>query len=161
MTSSNGNIFRVTGHLCGEFTGPRWIPRTKASDAELWCLLLMCVWINGWVNNREAGDLRRYRAHYDVIVMTYQSWTCIFHKRRLGSNLKYHRLNNERHHAFVLNSSLLWKGPCCGLIPKARLYPSPCNNLLWFAWWYAISNHYTCVAQSMNHPQHRWSWMSN
>ena len=32
MTSSNGNIFRVTGHLCGEFAGPRWIPRTKASD---------------------------------------------------------------------------------------------------------------------------------
>ena len=30
MTSSNGNIFRVTGHLCGEFTGPRWIPHTKA-----------------------------------------------------------------------------------------------------------------------------------
>ena len=39
MTSSNGNIFRVTGHLCWEFTGPRWIPRTKASDAELWCFL--------------------------------------------------------------------------------------------------------------------------
>ena len=30
---------------------------------------LICVWINGWVNNREAGDLRRYRGHYDVIVM--------------------------------------------------------------------------------------------
>ena len=30
---------------------------------------LICVWINGWVNNREAGDLRRYRAHSDVIVM--------------------------------------------------------------------------------------------
>ena len=27
---------------------------------------LICVWINGWVNNREAGDLRRYRAHYDA-----------------------------------------------------------------------------------------------
>ena len=39
MTSSNGNLFRVTGHLCGEFTGPRWISRTKASDAELWCFL--------------------------------------------------------------------------------------------------------------------------
>ena len=38
-TSSNGNIFRVTGLLCGEFTGPRWIPHTKASDAELWCFL--------------------------------------------------------------------------------------------------------------------------
>ena len=26
-------------------------------------------WINGWVNIREAGDLRRHRAHYDVIIM--------------------------------------------------------------------------------------------
>ena len=31
---------------------------------------LICVWINGWINNREAGDLRRPRAHCDVIVMT-------------------------------------------------------------------------------------------
>ena len=31
---------------------------------------LICAWINGWVNNREAGDLRRhYRAHYNVTVM--------------------------------------------------------------------------------------------
>ena len=30
---------------------------------------LICVKINGWENNREAGDLRRYRAHYDVIKM--------------------------------------------------------------------------------------------
>ena len=40
MTSSNGNIFRVTGPLCGEFTGQRWIPLTKASDAELCCFYL-------------------------------------------------------------------------------------------------------------------------
>ena len=39
MTSSNGNIFRVTGPLCGELTGDRWIPLTKASDAELWIFL--------------------------------------------------------------------------------------------------------------------------
>ena len=30
---------------------------------------LICVWINGWVNNRKARDLRRYHAHYDVSVM--------------------------------------------------------------------------------------------
>ena len=30
---------------------------------------LICARINGWVNNREAGDLRRHRCHYDVIVM--------------------------------------------------------------------------------------------
>ena len=39
MTSANGNIFHVTGHLGVEFTGHRWIPRTKASDADLWCFL--------------------------------------------------------------------------------------------------------------------------
>ena len=36
MTSSTGNIFFVTGHLCGEFSYHRWIPLTKASIAELW-----------------------------------------------------------------------------------------------------------------------------
>ena len=30
---------------------------------------LIYAWINDWVNNREAGDLRRQRGHYDVIVM--------------------------------------------------------------------------------------------
>ena len=30
---------------------------------------LICAWMNGWVNSREAGDLRRQRAHYDVTVM--------------------------------------------------------------------------------------------
>ena len=31
---------------------------------------LISAWINGWVNNRETGDMRRHRAHSDVIVMT-------------------------------------------------------------------------------------------
>ena len=31
---------------------------------------LICVWMKGWVNNREAGDLRRYCAHYDITVMS-------------------------------------------------------------------------------------------
>ena len=56
MTSSNGNIFRVTGHLCSEFTGALMF-------------YLICAWMNGWVKNREAGDLRCHRAHYDVTVM--------------------------------------------------------------------------------------------
>ena len=57
MTSSYGIIFRVTGPVCGEFTGQRWIPLAKASDAELWS------------NHRDACNLRRRRAHYDVTVM--------------------------------------------------------------------------------------------
>ena len=30
---------------------------------------LICAWNDGWVNTREAGDLRNHRAHYYVIVM--------------------------------------------------------------------------------------------
>ena len=35
---------------------------------------LICTWINGWINEREAIDLRRVRTHYDVTVM----WASIY-----------------------------------------------------------------------------------
>ena len=57
----NGSIFRVTGPLC-EFPSQR--PWTRSFDVSL-----ICAWINSWVNNCEAGDWRRHRTHYDVIVM--------------------------------------------------------------------------------------------
>ena len=41
MTSSNENVFRVTDLLCGEFTGLRWIPDTKAGWTELWCFFYL------------------------------------------------------------------------------------------------------------------------
>ena len=34
-------------------------------------LMFSLTWINDWVNNREAGDLRRQHGHYDVIVMAH------------------------------------------------------------------------------------------
>ena len=37
---------------------------------------LICARINGWVNTREAGDLKRYRPHYDVIVMLFKTYYC-------------------------------------------------------------------------------------
>ena len=64
MTSWNGNIFRVTGHLCGEFTGD---PRGPWRGVLMFSLF--CARIDGWVNNGEAGDLGR---HHDVIVMNKQ-----------------------------------------------------------------------------------------
>ena len=64
MTSSNGNIFR----------GPRWIPRTKANDAELWCFFDRRL-NKRLSKNHEAVNLRRYRAHYDVTVV-YKSSHC-------------------------------------------------------------------------------------
>ena len=65
MTSSNGNIFRVSGHLCGS--------PVNSSHKGQWrgALMFSLIYarINGWVNTDEAGDLRRHHANYDVIVM--------------------------------------------------------------------------------------------
>ena len=38
-------------------------------------LMFSFIWtsIDGWVNNRETGDLRRHRAHYDVTVIEQSS----------------------------------------------------------------------------------------
>ena len=77
MTSWNENLFRVTGLLCGEFTGHLWIPGTKTTGAEALMFSLICTWINGWVSHCEAGDLRRHRSHYDVIVMFSRKMTLI------------------------------------------------------------------------------------
>ena len=69
MTSSNGNIFRVIGHLCGEFTGQRGNSPHKGQWRGAMMFSLKCARIKGRVNNGEAGDLRRHRVHHDVIVM--------------------------------------------------------------------------------------------
>ena len=48
--------------VTGEFHAQR--PVTRSFD-----VFLICGWIHGWVNNHKAGDLRRHRTHYDVIVI--------------------------------------------------------------------------------------------
>ena len=66
MTSSNGNIFRVKGPLWGESTGHRWIPLTKASNAELWCFL--------WsLPVQTVGQAIETPMIWDIIVLTLMS----------------------------------------------------------------------------------------
>ena len=71
MTSSNGHIYRVTGHFCGEFTNPGECPAQRP------VMRSFDVFFDLRLNKRlskqsyhEAGDLRRYRAHYDISVMS-------------------------------------------------------------------------------------------
>ena len=51
--------------VSGEFPAQRPVTRSLT-------ISLICVWINGWVNDREAGDLIRYHAHYDFTVLRVQ-----------------------------------------------------------------------------------------
>ena len=56
---------------------------------------LICIWISSWINNRVAGDLRRYCAHYDVIVMVSQWTTKDFNKQRWLTNSSLGKLHSE------------------------------------------------------------------
>ena len=107
-------------------------------------------WINAWVNNREAGDLRRHRAHYDVIVMltrllivsplrceTFKNYVSRFllshmevcpwrflytESRKWASFAKKIRWTN--------NEFRLWKSNCTPQKPWAKLYIHVQDSLL-------------------------------
>ena len=66
MTSSNGNISALLA-LC--VVNPLVNSPHKGKWRRAFMFSLICASINGRVNNREAGDLRRHRAYYDVTVM--------------------------------------------------------------------------------------------
>ena len=77
MMSSNGNIFHVTGPLCGEFTGHRLIPYRDQRRGALMFYLIRAL-TNGGVNNRDACDLRRHCTHYrDYKSGRHILWHCI------------------------------------------------------------------------------------
>ena len=83
MKSSNGNIFRVTDILCGEFTGHRWIPLKKASDAELWCFFdlrlnkRLSKQSQGWWFETPSCPLWRHCNEYGRYCMYSRLFTCL------------------------------------------------------------------------------------
>ena len=60
-------IFSVLLAICAGKSPVNSSLKGQWHGALMFCLI--CTRINGWVNNGEAGDLRRHRAHYDVTVM--------------------------------------------------------------------------------------------
>ena len=82
MKSLNGNIFRVTGLLCGEFTTQR--PATRNFDVLFDLRLDRQLSKNG-----DAGELRRHRAHFDVIVVNLHRDQLILHNPVMCFLLKW------------------------------------------------------------------------
>ena len=74
INSLHGDVIKWK-HVLRYWSFVRGIHRSPVNSSYKgqWCgalvFTLICDWINGWVNNRKAGVLRRRRAHYDVIVM--------------------------------------------------------------------------------------------
>ena len=139
MTSSNGNIFRVTDPLCGEFTGDRWIPCTKASDAQLWRFL-------SWATNRDAGDLTRHRANMtslqcNFLALTHRQgpWSDIQH---LDGEINYGLATQPTYLGLWVNNYPSWYDHILKLFRKTyyhshmfrrlrKIIPSPLLHNLW------------------------------
>ena len=65
MTSLDGNIFlRYWSFMRWPVNSPH-----KGQWRGDLIFSLVCDWMDGWVNDREADELRRHRIHYEVIVM--------------------------------------------------------------------------------------------
>ena len=99
-----------------------------------WRGLLMfsfiCTWIDGWVNNGEAGGLRRYRAHYDVIVM----WSFVRGIPRLPGGFPSQRPVARSFDVFFnqrLNKRLIKRSRHRWFKPPSRLLWRRCNEQTW------------------------------
>ena len=68
MTSSNGTKSALLAICAGNSPVSVNSPHKGQWRGAL-MFSLICARMNDWVNNREAGDLRRHRGHYDVSVM--------------------------------------------------------------------------------------------
>ena len=131
--------------VTGEFPAQR--PVTRSFDVfSIW------DWMNGWVNNREAGDLRPHRAHYDVTVMK-QEWS--LHMQAVPETIspRYHDnkysigIGNKESYSYLHHCSKIYLSMVAHsftrvkqctfhwlisseLIPKQRVFNSLTNNHL-------------------------------
>ena len=122
--------------------GIHWSPVNSPHKGQWRGALMLssiCAWINGWVNNRDAGDLRRHRAHYDVTVMCNYILTRVY--TLIVSNaleLDYRTLFAEILYYFILDLHCcvwnLWSTLMQVEWEQHRAYQNWC-----------FSNHYTDV----------------
>ena len=92
---------------------------------------LICVWINDWVNNREAGDFSRYCAHYDVTLMGQPAQWPIFTKQ-LGDLQGNFALNVGQEILIQISQSLWYLMSFIATLPPCVIDRSPHNVALCF-----------------------------
>ena len=99
---------------------------------------LISAWTNGWVNNRDAGDLRRHRVHYDVTVMTlYFHILWLLHFFRLFWQIFWRNC----YHWLYRNLSMPWFWNLCRNFAFWQLPVHPAVKL-WLKW-----RQFICVVQ--------------
>ena len=105
MTSSNGNIFPITGSLPfmrGIHRSPVNSPHKGQWHGAL-MFTLIWAWINAWVNNREAGDLGRHSCplwrHRNVPFANATGYVLqsplVLYRNRYPTNMRQNNMTNN------------------------------------------------------------------
>ena len=143
MTSSYASNSRVTGPLCGEFTGHRWIPLTKVSDAELWCFFYLRLnkplskqWRRRWFETPSRSLWR----HYNEIIGPRHPYfrLSITILLEMGGRHQHNcfitwQCNQHKHHSYRVSCitiiiKLIWFGYTCGQIRNCGKWScEPCS----------------------------------
>ena len=133
MTSSNGNIFRVTGPLCGEFTGPGEFPTqrpvTRSFDVFFDLRLNKRLSKHSWGWWFETLSLSLWR-HHNVIDITFSM--CLRHanRQKQGVTSACNTLSSRRRYSHSLRTKHLEE--CLDTVHLRNYVNGSC--LLWLLW---------------------------
>ena len=141
MTSSNGNIFRVTGHLCGEFTGDRWIPVQKPVEWNF------DVFFDLHPNKRLSKQMRSWwfetpSRHYDVtvvVMLTRMRKDGVCRENAASSSVQWTREQRESNNSWAVYKPWSWQSDslhCCGGIT--------------LPWWWEGPSHFALLGASIH-----------
>ena len=142
MTSSNGNIPRYWPFVRGNHRWPVNSPHKGQWRAAL-MFFWSSSWINGWVNNRAAGDLRRHRPHYDGIVMVlyYCPFVRWIERCQVDSPSKVSTMRKAHHTLPLLRFVpivFIYPGPL--LLTRMNFNPNMDRNYIHNEVWYEIAH---------------------
>ena len=127
---------------------------------------LICVWINGCVNNRKAGDLRRYCAHYGITVMvSFHSINCIWNyicNMNISESVYRVYPGKERWQCWLLVSryvsfhtiNCIWNY-ICNMNISVSVYTVYPGKERWLCWWLVSRD------VSFHSINYIWNYMCN
>ena len=122
---------------------------------------LICVWINNWANNGEAGDLRRYRIHYDVTVMNCNFTKVLFKSCHCHLSAVCIIVKNWTTLQLHSNVDLMISNKT--ILTRILLSPKPnasykINNMVLKIRWYHMTKYKLCRKTNIATPKSNYFW---
>ena len=126
---------------------------------------LICLWIKGWVNNHEAGELRRHGAYYDVIVVLIRK--ALQALCEVDSPHIWPRQTAEQTEDLpVIWNTMMFTGRHRNILERRQYLTRIIKVLLKFVWFCLVVTHYVSLSSCNNQSRFainclwlHWGWV--